>query len=80
MTSRHTRRNTQGELVTLTNQKIARLERQNKQQPRPINTTMGDHSHQDDLAAAMQLMQQQMQQLQHTIQAQEQASEQAALQ
>ena len=76
MTSKHTRRNAQGELVTLTNQELARLERTNRQQPRQTDTTMGDHANQDDLAAAMQLMQQQMQQLQQTIQAHEQAAQQ----
>ncbi|KAG5411814.1 hypothetical protein IGI04_008133 [Brassica rapa subsp. trilocularis] len=79
MTSRHTRRNAQGELVTFTNQELARLERTNCQQPRKTDTTMGDHANQDDLAAAMALMQQQMQQMQQTIQAQQDAAEQAAL-
>ncbi|KAG5387742.1 hypothetical protein IGI04_029283, partial [Brassica rapa subsp. trilocularis] len=79
MTSRHTRRNAQGELVTFTNQELARLERTNRQQPRQTDTTMGDHANQDDLAAAMALMQQQMQQMQQTIQAQQDAAEQAAL-
>ena len=37
---------------------------------------MGDQANQGDLAAAMQLMQQQIQQLQQTIQAQEQAAQQ----
>ncbi|KAF3596713.1 hypothetical protein DY000_02024743 [Brassica cretica] len=64
MTSRHTRRNAQGEFVTLTNQDLARLEKTNRQQPRQIDTTMGDHANQNDLTAAMALMQQQMQQLQ----------------
>lgn len=41
---------------------------------------MGDHGHQDDLAAAMQLMQQQMLQMQQTIQAQQAAAEQSAQQ
>ncbi|XP_013629211.1 PREDICTED: uncharacterized protein LOC106335276 [Brassica oleracea var. oleracea] len=36
---------------------------------------MGDHANQDDLAAAMALMQQQMQQLQQTVQAHEQAAQ-----
>ncbi|KAF3525441.1 hypothetical protein F2Q69_00046806 [Brassica cretica] len=40
---------------------------------------MGDQGHQDDLAAAMQLMQQQMIQMQQTIQAQQDAAEQDAL-
>ncbi|KAG5415674.1 hypothetical protein IGI04_003241, partial [Brassica rapa subsp. trilocularis] len=79
MTSRHTRRNAQGELATFTNQELARLERTNRQQPRQTDTTMGDHANQDDLAAAMALMQQQMQQMQQTIQAQQDAAEQAAL-
>ncbi|KAF2539170.1 hypothetical protein F2Q68_00022223 [Brassica cretica] len=73
MTSRHTQRNAQEELVTLTNQELARLERQNRQQPKPIDTTMGDYGHQNDLAAAMQLMQQ----MQQTIQAQQQQEQQA---
>ncbi|KAF2548048.1 hypothetical protein F2Q70_00022517 [Brassica cretica] len=75
MISRHTRRNSQGELVTLTNQELARLERTNRQQSRQTDTTMGDHANQDDLAAAMALMQQHMQQLQQTIEAQEQAAQ-----
>ncbi|KAG5400121.1 hypothetical protein IGI04_014728 [Brassica rapa subsp. trilocularis] len=79
MTSRHTRRNAQGELVTFTNQELARLERTNRQQPRQTDTTMGDHANQDDLVAAMALLQQQMQQMQQTIQAQQDAAEQAAL-
>ncbi|KAF3535371.1 hypothetical protein F2Q69_00019621 [Brassica cretica] len=79
MTSRHTRSNTQGHLVTLSNQELARLERENRQQPRPTNTTMDDHGHQDDLAAAMQLMQQQMLQMQQTFQAQQTDAQQAAL-
>ncbi|KAF3560598.1 hypothetical protein DY000_02019324 [Brassica cretica] len=37
---------------------------------------MGDQANQDDLIAAMAIMQQQMQQLQQTIQAQEQAAQQ----
>ena len=56
MTSRHTGRNAQGDLVMLSNQELVRLERMNRQQPRPTNTTMGDHGNQDDLAAAMALM------------------------
>ncbi|KAF3569199.1 hypothetical protein DY000_02016183 [Brassica cretica] len=60
MTSRHTLRNAQGELVTLTNQELARLERTNRQQPRQTGTTMGDHANQDDLTTAMALMQQQI--------------------
>ncbi|KAF2579552.1 hypothetical protein F2Q68_00005665 [Brassica cretica] len=76
MTSRHTRRNAQGELVTLTNQELVRLERTNRQQPRQTDTTMGDHANQDDLTAALALMQQQMLQMQQTIQAQQDAAEQ----
>ena len=79
MTSRHTLRNAQGELVTLTNQELARLERTNRQKPRQTGTTMGDHANQDDLTTAMALMQQQMFQMQQTIQAQEEAAQQAAL-
>ncbi|KAG5397727.1 hypothetical protein IGI04_019541 [Brassica rapa subsp. trilocularis] len=79
MTSRHTRRNAQRELVTFTNQELVRLERTNRQQPRQTDTTVGDHVNQDDLAAAMALMQQQMQQMQQTIQAQQDAAEQTAL-
>ncbi|KAL0813946.1 hypothetical protein Bca101_070389 [Brassica carinata] len=76
MTSRHTRRNAQGEFVTFTKQELARLEITNRQQPRQTDTTMGDHANQNDLTAAMALMHQQMQQLQHTIQAHEQAAQQ----
>ena len=75
MTSRHTRKNAQGELVTLTNQELARLERHNRQQTRPNNAIMGDTGHRDDLAGAMQLMQQQMFQMQQAIQAQEDAAQ-----
>ena len=78
MTSRHTRINAQGDLVTLLNQELARLEPTNRQQPRPTNTTMGDHGNQDDLSAAMALMEQQMLQIQQTMQAREQAAQQAA--
>ena len=78
MTSRHTWRNVQGDLVTLSNQELARLERTNRQQPKPTNTTMDDHDNQDDLAAAMALMQQQMLQMQRTMQAHEHAAQQAA--
>ncbi|KAF3560201.1 hypothetical protein F2Q69_00013200 [Brassica cretica] len=60
ITSRHTRNNAQGPLFTLSNEELARLERQNRQQLRPTNTTMVDHGGQDDLTAAMALMQQQM--------------------
>ena len=42
MTSRHTRSNTQGPLFTLSNEELARLERQNRQQPQPTNNTMVD--------------------------------------
>ncbi|KAF3587001.1 hypothetical protein F2Q69_00027162 [Brassica cretica] len=76
MTSRHTRRNAQGEFVTLTKQELARLEITNCQQPRQTDTTMGDHANQNDLTATMALMHQQMQQLQQTIQAHEQAAQQ----
>ncbi|KAF3531653.1 hypothetical protein DY000_02041168 [Brassica cretica] len=57
MTSRHTRSNAQGPLQQLTNEELARLERQNRQQPRQSDTNMGDHDNQDDLTAAMELMQ-----------------------
>ncbi|XP_048611591.1 uncharacterized protein LOC125585914 [Brassica napus] len=67
MTSRHTQSNAQGPLHQLTNEELARLERQNRQLPRPTSTNMGDH--QDDLTAVFGLMQQQMQQMQQTIQA-----------
>ena len=78
MTSRHTRSNAQGTLFTLSNEELARLEKQNRQQPRPTNTTMVDQGGQDDLTAAMALMQQQMQQMQQTINAQEAARQAAA--
>ena len=71
MTSRPTGRNAQGPLHTLSNEELARLERTNRQQPRPMNTTMGDHDTQGDLAAAMALMQQ-------TMNAREQAAQAAA--
>ena len=77
MTSRHTRRNAQGPLFTLSNEELARLERQNRQQRWPTNNTMVDHRGQDDITAAMALMQQQMQQMQQKINAQE-ATRQAA--
>ncbi|KAF3606215.1 hypothetical protein DY000_02048934 [Brassica cretica] len=77
MTSRHTRRNAQGGLVTFSNHELARLERTNRQQPRQTDTTMG--ANQDDLTAVMALMQQQMLQMQQTIQAQQDAAEQASL-
>ena len=78
MTSRHTRSNAQGPLITISNEELARLERQNHQQPRPTNTTMVDHGGKDDLTAAMALMQQHMQQMQQTINAQEAARQAAA--
>ena len=62
----------------LSNQELVRLERMNRQQPRPTNTTMGDHGGQDDLTAAMELMQQQMQKMQQTINTQEAARQAAA--
>ena len=52
MTSRHTWRNAQRDLVILSNQELARLKRINIQQPKPTNTTMDDHENQDDLSAA----------------------------
>ena len=78
MTSRHTRSNAQGPLFTLSNEELARLERQNRQQPWPTNNIMVDHGGQDDLTAAMALMQQHMQQMQQTITAQEAARQAAA--
>ncbi|KAG5384225.1 hypothetical protein IGI04_035695 [Brassica rapa subsp. trilocularis] len=78
MTSRHTRRNAQGELVTFSNQELARLERTNRQQQGQTDTTMGDHANQEQLTAQLQQMQQQMLQMQQTIQAQQDAAEQAA--
>ncbi|KAF3497859.1 hypothetical protein DY000_02053907 [Brassica cretica] len=75
MTSRHNRRNAQGELITLSNQELARLERTNRQQPRPTNATMGDYGNPDNLAATMQQMQLQMHLIQLTIQAHEQAAQ-----
>ncbi|XP_033146254.1 protein WEAK CHLOROPLAST MOVEMENT UNDER BLUE LIGHT-like 2 [Brassica rapa] len=79
MISRLTRRNAQGESVTLTNQELARLERTIRQQPRQTDTTMGDHANQEQLTAQLQQMQQQMLQMQQTIQAQQDAVEQTAL-
>ncbi|KAF3573312.1 hypothetical protein F2Q69_00059008 [Brassica cretica] len=61
MTSRHTRSNAQGPLHQLTNDELARLERQDRQQPRTTDTNMGDHRNMDDLTAALALIQQQMQ-------------------
>ncbi|KAF3535923.1 hypothetical protein F2Q69_00019270 [Brassica cretica] len=85
MTSRHTRSNAQGPLHQLTNEELARLERQNRQQPRPTNTTMAGQGNQDDLTAALAIIQQQMQahqqqmlQMQQTIQNQQQAAKLAA--
>ncbi|KAF3540072.1 hypothetical protein F2Q69_00019343 [Brassica cretica] len=77
MTSRHTRSNAQGPLFTLSNEELARLERQNRQS-QPTNNTIVDHGGQDDLTAAMALMQQQMQQMQQTINTQEAARQAAA--
>ncbi|KAF2601080.1 hypothetical protein F2Q70_00026519 [Brassica cretica] len=85
MTSRHTRSNAQGPLHQLTNDELARLERQNRQQPRTTDTNMGDHGNMDDLTAALALIQQQMQtqqqqmlQMQQTIQNQQQAAQEQA--
>ncbi|KAF3494332.1 hypothetical protein DY000_02053624 [Brassica cretica] len=77
MTSRHTRSNAQGPLFTLSNEELARLERQNRQQHRPTKITMDDLGGQNDLTAALALMQQHMQQMQQTINAQEAARETA---
>ncbi|KAF3568331.1 hypothetical protein DY000_02015608 [Brassica cretica] len=63
MTSRHTRSNAQGPLFTLSNEVLARLERQNRQQPRFTETKMADNRGHDDLTSTMALMQQQMQQM-----------------
>ncbi|KAF3505734.1 hypothetical protein F2Q69_00007548 [Brassica cretica] len=79
MTSRHTWRNAQGELVTFSNQELARLERTNRQQSGPNNAIMGDYDNQEQLTAQLQQMQQHMLQMQQTIQAQQDAVEQAAL-
>ncbi|KAF3602117.1 hypothetical protein F2Q69_00033072 [Brassica cretica] len=79
ITSRHTRRNAQGELVTFSNQKLTRLKRTNRQQSGPNNAIMGDYSNKEQLTAQLQQMQQQMLQMQQTIQAQQDAAEQAAL-
>ncbi|KAF3493031.1 hypothetical protein DY000_02053874 [Brassica cretica] len=79
MISRHTRSNAQGPLHQLTNEELARLERQNRQQPRTTDTNMGDHGNMDDLTAAFALIQQKMQnqqqQMQQTIQNQQQAAQ-----
>ncbi|KAF3547509.1 hypothetical protein DY000_02008181 [Brassica cretica] len=64
MTSRYTRSNAQGPLFKLSNEELERLERQNRQQPRPTNIRMDYHRGQDGLTAAIALMQQQMQQMQ----------------
>ncbi|KAF3582736.1 hypothetical protein DY000_02034299 [Brassica cretica] len=64
---RHTRSNAQGPLHQLTNDELARLERQNRQQPRTIDTNMGDHGNMDDLTVALALIQQQMQTQQHNV-------------
>ncbi|KAF3594539.1 hypothetical protein DY000_02021361 [Brassica cretica] len=61
MTNRHTRGSTQGELISLTNQELASLERTNRQQ-RPNTTTMDNFGTPEQIAASMQQMQQQMQQ------------------
>ncbi|KAF3502245.1 hypothetical protein F2Q69_00042024 [Brassica cretica] len=79
MTSRHTRRNAQGELVTFSDQELARLERTSRQQSGPNNAIMGDYGNQEQHTAQLQQMQQQMLQMQQTIQAQQDADEQAAL-
>ncbi|KAF3534432.1 hypothetical protein DY000_02038892 [Brassica cretica] len=73
MTSRHTRSNAQGPLHQLTNEELARLERQNRQQPRPTDTTMAGQGNQDDLTAALEMLQ-----MQQTIQNQQQDAHQAA--
>ena len=85
MTSRHSRSNAQGPLHQLTNDELARLERQSHQQPRTTDTNMGDHGNQDDLTAALALIQQEMQtqqqqmlQMQQTIQNQQQVAQEAA--
>ena len=85
MTSRHTRSNAQGPLHQLTNEELSRLERQNRQQPRPTDTTMAGQGNQNDLTAALAIIQQQMQthqqqmlQMQQTIQNQQQDAQQAA--
>ncbi|KAF3559846.1 hypothetical protein F2Q69_00012696 [Brassica cretica] len=85
MTSTHTRSNAQGPLHQLTNDELARLERQNRQQPRTSDINMGDHSNMDDLTAALALIQQKMQtqqqqmlQMQQTIQNQQQAAQEQA--
>ena len=70
MTSRHTRSNTQGDLISLTNQELASLERTNRQQ-KSITTTMADFGTPEQMAASMQ----QMQELQQTIAAQQLAAQ-----
>ncbi|KAL0668136.1 hypothetical protein Bca4012_030840 [Brassica carinata] len=78
MTSIYTWSNAQGPLFTLSNEELARLESHNRQQPRPTNIRMDDHGGQDDLSAAMALMQQQIQQMKQTINTQR-AARQAAV-
>ena len=73
MTSRHTWSNTQGELLSLTNQELASLERTNRQQ-RPNTTTMDNFDTPEQIAASLQQMQQQ------TIAAQQLAAQQLAAQ
>ena len=63
MTSRHTRSNTQGDLIPLTNQELASLERTNRQQ-KLITSTMADFGTPEQMAASMQQQMQQMQELQ----------------
>ncbi|KAF3533856.1 hypothetical protein DY000_02036880 [Brassica cretica] len=79
ITSRHTQRHAQGELVTFSNQELTRLKRTNRQQLGPNNAIMGDYINKEQLTAQLQQMQQQMLQMQQTIQAQQDAAEQAAL-
>ena len=52
MTSRHTRSNIQRELISLINQELARLERENRQQ-KPNTTTMDDFGTPEQIAASM---------------------------
>ena len=80
MTNRHTRSNTQGDLILLTNQELASLERTNRQQ-KSITATMADFGTPEQMAASMQQMQQmqqhmqQMQELHQTIAAQQLAAQ-----
>ncbi|KAF3565844.1 hypothetical protein DY000_02014042 [Brassica cretica] len=53
MTSRHTQRNAQGELVTFSDQELARLERTNHQQSGPNNAIMGDYGNQEQLTCSV---------------------------